>query len=125
MTEIEQFNATLERLFAHADRVPEDARQLFAEYLLTGSPPVTTPGGKRDYLNVRTTIRGGTSPPAYTPDDYLDPIPRATVYLLYLLETMEFPGVVSSISYCAQNTKARPEWHRKAAAALDEIEPIT
>ncbi len=125
MTEIEQFNVALERLFTYADHIPEDARQLFAEYLLTGSPPVTTPDGKRDYLNVRTTIRGGTSPPAYTPDDYLDPIPRATVYLLYLMETMEFPGVVSSISYCAQNTKARPEWHRKAAAALDQIEPIT
>ena len=125
MTEIEQFNAALERLFAHADRIPDDARQLFAEYLLTGSPPVTTPSGKRDYLDVRTRIRGGTKPPSHTPDEYLDPIPRATVYLLYLMETMEFPGVVSSISYCAQNTKARPEWHRKAAAALDEIEPIT
>ena len=125
MTEIEQFNTALERLFTYADRIPEDARQLFAEYLLTGSPPVTTPDGKRDYLSVRADIRGGTEPPAYTPDEYLDPIPRATVYLLYLLETMEFPGVVSSISYCAQNTKARPEWHRKAAAALDKIGPIT
>ena len=125
MTEIERFNTAVERLFTYADHIPEDARQLFAEYLLTGSPPVTTPDGKRDYLNVRTTIRGGTSPPAYTPDDYLDPIPRATVYLLYLMETMEFPDVVSSISYCAQNTKARPEWHRKAAAALDKIGPIT
>lgn len=120
MTEIEQFNAALERLLQHADRIPEDARQLFADYLLTGSPPVTTRSGKRDYLDVRTGIRTITR----CGDSEMDPIPRATVYLLYLLETIEFPGVIGSISYCAQNPGTRPKWHRKAAAALDEIDPI-
>lgn len=121
MTEIEQFNATLERLFAHADRVPEDARQLFAEYLLTGSPPVTTLSGERNYLSVRARIRRLTR----CDDSELDPVPRATVYLLYLLETMEFPEVVNGISFCERNAGTRPVWHRKAAEALDEIEPIT
>ena len=129
MTEIEQFNTALERLFTYADHIPEAARQLFAEYLLTGSPPVTTPDGKRDYLDVRTRIRGGTKPPSHTPgvhaDDLLPPVPRATVYLLYLLETMEFPGGVNGFPFRARNHASRPEWHRKAAAALDKIGPIT
>lgn len=121
MTELEQFNAALERLFAHADRIPDDARQLFAEYLLTGSPPVTTPNGKRNYLNVRTGIRRITR----CGESEMDPLPRATIYLLYLLETMEFPDVANGPAFRPQNTQAQPEWHRKAAAALDEIEPIT